>query len=635
VTASRGFALILTLIITGAVAEWSGVAAGAAAAPTVQLKTISARAHPGGTSLVVETSEPTAYAASRPDPLTILLDLRNVDGARVSNAVGGSAEGPIAGIAVEAIEALGAPVSRVRVTLARAADYQVRSERNTIVVDLASRTPSSLAAQSATPAAVDPIAALGLNQPGGPGQSASVPIGQPALVDVQAQAQDAVQVPPSATVSIAQAPQAQSQIQSLNGRRGYTGNPISLDFQGADLRSVLRMFSEISGLNIVIDPAVKGTVDVMLSDVPWDQALDIILRANKLGYLLDGTIVRIAPLTTLAEEEGQRRKLTDEQALAGELRVLTKTLSYARAEDMQALVSKSALSARGTVQVDPRTNTVIITDLQERLTTAESLLNTLDRAQPQVEIEARIVQTTRDFAKALGVNWGFNGRADAALGNTTNLAFPNSGALGGRAGGAQGPTGQPSAVDLGVGAATSALGLALGSINGAFNLDVALSALERTGNGKLLSTPRVSTQNNIEAEITQGVQIPIQTVANNTITVSFKDAALTLKVTPQITASGTVIMKIAVENASPDFARAVGENNIPPINTQRANTTVLVADGQTTVIGGIYTSQEQKSLDKTPVLSRLPFLKWLFQREITNDQSTELLIFITPRITKA
>jgi len=236
------------------------------------------------------------------------------------------------------------------------------------------------------------------------------------------------------------------------------------------------------------------------------------------------------------------------------------------------------------------------------------------------------------FARALGVQWGFNGRADAQLGNTTNLAFPNNGSLGGRTGSAQGPTGQPNAVNLGVSGAPNAIGLALGSINGAFNLDVALSALERNGNGKLLSTPRVSTQNNIEAEITQGVQIPIQTVANNTVTVTFKDAALTLKVTPQITAADTVIMRIAVENASPDFSRAVGPSQIPPINTQRANTTVLVNDTQTTVIGGIYVSREQQTQDRTPGLYRLPLLGWLFKREGVTDESRELLIFITPRI---
>jgi type IV pilus assembly protein PilQ len=293
------------------------------------------------------------------------------------------------------------------------------------------------------------------------------------------------------------------------------------------------------------------------------------------------------------------------------------------------------LSQRGTVQVDTRTNTLIITDLPDRLTSAGDLIATLDTAQPQVEIEARIVQANKNYARALGVQWGFNGRVDPALGNTTPLAFPNQGSIGGRTGVAQGAAGAtpvPTGVNLGAPGATSAVGLALGAVNGAFNLDVALTAAETSGNLRVLSTPRVSTQNNGEAEITQGVQIPIQTVANNTVTVSFKDAALTLKVTPQITAAGTVIMKIALENAQADFSRAI--NGIPPINTQRANTMVLVNDGQTTVIGGIYTSQEQALNDRTPGLNRLPLLGWLFKRDTLNDQSTELLIFITPRIIK-
>ena len=202
---------------------------------------------------------------------------------------------------------------------------------------------------------------------------------------------------------------------------------------------MLRTFAEISGLNMVIDPTVTGTVDVALRDVPWDQALDLILRANKLGYLVEGTIVRIAPLSVLADEEGGRRKLSDERALAGTLDVLTQTLSYAKAAELEVLLTKSALSPRGTVQVDPRTNTIIITDLPDRLTTAKALITTLDRAQPQVEIEARIVQTNKAYARALGVQWGFAGRVDPTLGNTTGLAFPNNGSLSGRTGGTQGP----------------------------------------------------------------------------------------------------------------------------------------------------------------------------------------------------
>jgi type IV pilus assembly protein PilQ len=295
------------------------------------------------------------------------------------------------------------------------------------------------------------------------------------------------------------------------------------------------------------------------------------------------------------------------------------------------------LSQRGQIQTDTRTNTLIINDLPERLAQAVELMATLDQPQPQVEIEARIVQTTREFARTLGVQWGFGGRASQALGNTLPLAFPNQGSITGRVGGVQGPASPDpqtdaanTMVNLAAAAANSGIGLALGSVNGAVNLDVALTALERSGQGRLLSTPRVSTQNNIEAEITQGIQIPIQTVANNTVTVTFKDAALTLKVTPQITAANTVIMRIQVENASPDFSRSV--NNIPPIDTQRAITQVLVSNGETTVIGGIYVSREQASQDRTPGLHRLPLLGWLFRRDGITDESRELLIFITPRI---
>jgi len=411
----------------------------------------------------------------------------------------------------------------------------------------------------------------------------------------------------------------------------YTGHPVSLDFAGSDLRAVLRTFSEISGLNVVIDPSITGTVDLKLTDVPWDQALEIILRANKLGYALEGTVVRIAPLSVLADEEAQRRKLSEEQALAGELRVLSRPLSYARAADLRQMVTQTVLSQRGSVQTDERTNTIIINDLPDRLTRAADLLATLDVPQPQVEIEARIVQTTREFARSLGVQWGFTGQAATALGNTLPLAFPNQGAVSGRTGAPDGGgNGVGNVVNLGVQGASSAIGLAMGSVNGAVNLDVALTALERQGQGRILSTPRVSTQNNIAAEITQGIQIPLQTVANNTVTVTFRDAALTLKVTPQITAANTVIMAITVENSAPDFSRAI--NNIPPIDTQRAVTQVLVSDGETTVIGGIYVSRQQAAQDRTPGLYRLPLLGWLFKRDTLADESRELLIFITPRI---
>jgi type IV pilus secretin PilQ/predicted competence protein len=426
----------------------------------------------------------------------------------------------------------------------------------------------------------------------------------------------------AAAAAAAQAPNSLGQNQNAAGQRQFTGDPVTLDFQGADLRAVLRTFAEISnGLNIVIDPSIQGTVDVSLRDVPWDQALDIILRANKLGYSVDGNIVRIVPLNVLAQENEERRKLSEAQALAGELRTLTVPVSYAKAADLVAVITRSALSARGDVQVDARTNTLIIRDLADRLTASAELVRTLDRPQPQVEIEARIVQLNRNSARDLGIQWGFTGNVNPQFGTSTGLAFPSSAGL----------TAGTGSVNP---ASPSAIGLALGSINGALNLDVSLRALESDGKGRILSTPRVATQNNVEAEITQGSQIPIQVVSNNTVTVQFKDAALTLRVTPQITAANTVIMRIFVEKAAPNYSQTSPAQPIPSIDTQRAVTTVLMDDGETTVIGGIYTREEADINTRTPFLHRVPLLGWLFKTETKLDDSDELLIFITPRIAK-
>ena len=415
----------------------------------------------------------------------------------------------------------------------------------------------------------------------------------------------------------------------------YTGHAVSFDFQNADLRAVLRTFAEISSLNIVIDPEVDGRVDVALRDVPWDQAFALILQTNRLEYVLDGTIIRIAPSEVLRAEAEARRRLAEEEALAGELVVLTRTVNYARAADLAGLITEAVLSSRGQVQFDDRTNTLIVTDLVDRLTRADQLITTLDQAEPQVEIEARIVQVNTDYAQSLGIEWGINGRVSPALGNTTPLSFPNRGGLTGRTGATQGPLGQPleavaTAVNLGAVNPTSAIGLALGSVAGAFNLDVVLSALETEGKGRILSTPRITTQNNVTATIIQGDQIPIQTVANNTVTVTFQDAALTLTVTPQITAADTVIMQIELDNDVADFSRSV--NGIPPIITQSATTTLQVADGETTVIGGIFESIETERRSRTPGLSRIPLLGWLFKSEANTESSDELLIFVTPHI---
>lgn len=423
-------------------------------------------------------------------------------------------------------------------------------------------------------------------------------------------------------------------------RREFTGDPVSIDFQNADLRAVLRTFAEISGLNVVIDPGVDGVVDVMLTDLPWDQALDVVLRANRLGYAVEGSVVRIAPLAVLADEEARRRALDEARALSGELIVRTRTLSFARAPAMADLVTP-LLSPRGQVQTDERTNTLVITDLQDRLEAAERLVDELDRPEPQVEIEARIVQAGKDFARAIGVQWGVTGRAAQDLGNAPPLTFPGRVGVSGRLG-AQGPEASGAdaralpaenagaAVNLPAANARSAIGLTLGSVDGALNLDVVLSAGEVDGHVKLLSHPRVTTQNNVQAEIVQGDQIPIQIVANNTVTVQFQDAALVMRVTPQITAARTVIMQIEIENDFADFGRNV--NGFPPIVTQRASTTVQVVSGETTVIGGIFESEQSSSNNRVPALHRIPLLGWLFRSKADRESTDELLIFLTPRI---
>ena len=419
----------------------------------------------------------------------------------------------------------------------------------------------------------------------------------------------------------------------------FTGEPVSLDFQNADLRAVLRTFAEISGLNVVIDPQVDGVVDVFLTDIPWDQALDVILRTNRLGYAVDGTVVRIAPLAVLADEEAQRRELAEARALAGELVVRTRTLSYARAPSMADLVTP-LLSARGQVQTDERTNTLIVTDLRERVAVAERLLDELDQPEPQVEIEARIVQAGQDFARAIGVQWGVTRRDASAPGNAAPLALPDRGGVSGRLGTQPAAAGadaraQPAenvgaTVNLQAANAAAALGLSLGSLDGALDLDVVLSAGEVDGQVELLSHPRVTTQNNVQAEIVQGDQIPIQVVANNTVTVQFQDAALVMRVTPQITAARTVIMQLEIENGYADFGREV--NGLPPIVTQRASTTVQVVSGGTTVIGGIFESEQSSLNDRVPALHRIPLLGWLFKSRTDRRRTDELLIFLTPRI---
>jgi len=415
----------------------------------------------------------------------------------------------------------------------------------------------------------------------------------------------------------------------------YSGDVLSLKFKDADLRDVILYLADFAGLNVVFDPEVRGMVTVDLKDTPWDQALDLILKINKMGKTLEGNVLRIAPTAILTREKDEERKLRESQVLAGPMVVKTFTLSYSRATDVENLL-KSKMSERGEMIVDERTNTLIITEVRDKMEVLERLINVFDTPTPQVSIEARIVEATSTFIRNLGVQWGFRGINDPFYGNQTSLQFPNKSLVDGAmipqgivTKGVGGPLGGYG-INLPAPAFSTAVGLSMANVLDTFRIDMALTALETSGNGRIISAPKVTTQNNQEAEIIQGRQIPVQTVANFTVTTRYVNAALELRATPQITAEGTIIMYIEIRNNAADFANLV--NGIPPITTQSAQTTVMVPNGGTTVIGGIYRTEDSVTREKVPLLHKIPILGNLFKSFARTKQTRELLIFITPRI---
>jgi type IV pilus secretin PilQ/predicted competence protein len=417
----------------------------------------------------------------------------------------------------------------------------------------------------------------------------------------------------------------------------YTGEIITLKFKDADLRDVILYLGDFAKLNVVFDPEVRGVVTCNLEDVPWDQALDILLRNNKLGKVLEGNVLRIAPVSVLTREDEEQRKLRESKELAGPVIVKTVTLSYSKARDVMALLNAKK-SPRGEITIDERTNTLIISDVRESLDLLERLISVLDTPTPQVSIEARIVEATSTFIRNLGIQWGWRGVADPYYGNQTTVQFPNKVLADGSlipqgivTKGIGGPLGGY-AINLPAPAFTTAMGFSFANILDTFRLDLAISALETSGEGRIISSPKVTTQNNQAAEIIQGRQIPVQTVANFTVTTRYINAALELRATPQITAEGTIIMTIDIRNNAADFANLV--NGIPPITTQSASTTVMIPDGGTTVIGGIYRSEDSITRERVPFLHSIPIIGNLFKSFARTKQNRELLIFITPRIIK-
>ncbi len=401
------------------------------------------------------------------------------------------------------------------------------------------------------------------------------------------------------------------------GQKVYSGEPISLNLKDADIKDVLRTFAELTGLNIAIDPEVTGAVTVNFVDVPWDQALELILRQNGLTYALDGNVMRVGKLDRIAAEATAQRRLEEENRLNVPLMTVSFKLSYARAQEVQTLIKELA-SPRARIIVDARTNQLIISEIPQYLQTIRNLIETIDVPTRQVMIEARIVEASKVFQQQYGFSWGFEGALDPALGTGTGLIFPNR----------VGYTGGP----FNFGPGNPVLALTLTDVLGSFNLNFALNAFEFEGLVKVISAPRVTTQDNVAAEIQSGFQIPYQTRVNFTTTVTYVDATLRLSVTPQITEAGTVIMDIAVQKNEPTTGLAIQGAAGTPLSTRSAKTRLMVRDGGTAVIGGIYQVKDNNSVTRMPFLHQIPVIGNLFKTHDISTSHDELLIFITPRI---
>ncbi len=413
----------------------------------------------------------------------------------------------------------------------------------------------------------------------------------------------------------------------------FTGEPISVNLKDVDLKDFFRLIHEISGLNVVLDPSVHGTVTLVLDEVPWDQALDIVLRNNGLAKEIDGNVLRIVTQDTLRKEVDDQSALEKAQAAAVEPVTSTRVLSYAKASEL-VLPLRRFLSPRGDILAQDRNNMLIIRDIPSVMPKVDDLIRQLDRKTQQVEIEARVVQASRSFARDIGTQFGFAVNADAqtVLGGvptslfTSPIQHPTSPAPPLVQ---SGTTSIPLVSNFPANAPTSGMSVAFSGKNLA--LDLLITAAENKGMGKLLSSPRLVTQNNAMAVVKQGTQIPIQTTINNTISVQYIDAVLKLQVTPQITADGTVFMDVLVENTQVDNGIPL-VNGIPALSTQSAQTKVLIGDGGTVVVGGVMFTQQNTSINQVPLLGSIPLIGHLFKETSVSVQSQELLFFITPRI---
>lgn len=417
--------------------------------------------------------------------------------------------------------------------------------------------------------------------------------------------------------------------------KGYTGEKISIDFQDADLIHIFRLIADVSGYNIVVSPQVKGKFSMKLINVPWDQALDIILRNYGLSRTVEGKIIRIAPTSDIAQEEENIAKAKEAALKSGDLETRIYKLNYAEVDKIEKVIKDAKImSQRGYLSIDKRTSTVVLRDVPNIHNEFEQLIKSLDLPTPQVNVEAKIVEVSTNFTKEIGVQWGILSKPSvgfAPSGSSTTIGGPSI--PGGTGFTSKNPlmVNLPAAVTSGAG---GAIGIGYIAAANNFTLDLQLSAMESSGKGKIISNPRITTLDNQEAKIQQGKKIPYETTSSSEGTkTEFADAMLELKVTPHMTPDGTIVMNIEVKKNEADFSKT-SASGAPMIDTKEAKTQVLIKNGDTLVIGGIFKTTISKGHAGIPGFSKIPILGWLFKKELDKEETSELLIFITPRVVK-
>ena len=471
-------------------------------------------------------------------------------------------------------------------------------------------------------------------------KSAPAPSEVSAYVDTQIAAKNLPTAPTSARKGIKPA----GRTGTGSGGGGYSGRFVDLDFKDAELHNVIRLVAEVWGKNVVIPDDVKGTISIKLTNVRVDRAFDVILKSKSLDWVNEGgNIIRIATMEQLSKEREDQlaRTKTEVKMIPTETRLIP--INYSNVEDISKTIEANVMSSRGKVSFDKRTNVIIYVDVPAKIKVAQELVRSLDLPTPQVQIEARIVEAETTFLREIGVQWGGSLLANSASGNPTGLIFPsNIGLAGGNmdtitktsgisSAGAANPdfaVNLPANTGSGAG---GALGMTLGSLSGAVNINLRLSAMEEIGHVRSLAAPKITTLDNVEAKISQGVEIPYPQSSAQGNTVIMKQAVLSLTVTPHVTNDNMVQMKIEVTKDEPDLTNRGADGSLG-ISKKSAKTELLVKSGDTAVIGGIYKRQSSLIYRKVPWFADIPIVGWLFKNQYKKDTRSELLIFITPRV---